>query len=640
MRQINNDYLGRWIAVGLAALLIVSVISLLFHNRTEMNKQIGGSEIKSSSYENPNDLTSPASVLWTIPADGEWNVAIDQSIIIKFNESVPDIIFNLYPDASPYNITWSEFNTNASIQHSSFIYLCYEHNATVQWDDGFGNWLSYSWRFWSICGPYIRATNPSNGSVNVDLEQDIYVLFNEPMDVTSLQFTISPSGLTFMQQWTNNDSIMGLIPLGHFDECILYTMHIITARNKTGGQLLPWVIPNPWSFRVFCIPPHMSCFEPDPGNVPPYSPLKICFSEPMNESTFNITIQPNVIFDSIIWPDNQTVILNHTIPLNNCTEYTLRIIVQSVQGEPFRITPYPYPGPDFFTFRTYCSFSIHNLQVHRIGQDDILLTWTPSPYANNYVVYHSNYIFTLWPWAEITITTNSSVLVNDHLSDGFNHFYIVRGFNESWQSCNSTMGALWHTSFTLSSAHPNTYWFSLPYNTIYSKASDIANELGPTKIGVIAKWNPSKQQSTLYYYTNNNWRGLDFTINPGDGLWIGITGDFDWVINGTDSSIPLQFTYRPLLNSNYYWISLPYANNMDTASKLVLAIEGGLGPDNNTKIAEVGKWNYLMQRQEIFRHSLSGWSGIDFDINIGDSLWIKIVSTFLWTPELITPEAP
>lgn len=226
------------------------------------------------------------------------------------------------------------------------------------------------------------------------------------------------------------------------------------------------------------------------------------------------------------------------------------------------------------------------------------------------------------------------------ISDMRNHFYIVRGYLLMGDTGNSTMGVLWNVQVTPTVGRSNTFWFSLPYHTLYGKASDIVTELTEAKISVVAKWDPVKQQSILYYYFRGRWRGPDFTISPGEGLWISVQSAFDWAISGTDKSISITFNYRNPPKTNYYWLSLALTNKYATASELVLAIEGGLGPNTNTKIDELGKWDFASQTSFVYKYGTTGWGGNDFVINTGDAIWVRITSSFTWSPVLITPEVP
>jgi hypothetical protein len=231
-------------------------------------------------------------------------------------------------------------------------------------------------------------------------------------------------------------------------------------------------------------------------------------------------------------------------------------------------------------------------------------------------------------------------LAAGNLTDGLNHFYIVRAKGGEELSTNSTMAAKTQLNFTSNGLKGNVHWFSLPYRTTYTKASDISNELTSTRIDVVAKWNPATQTPILWFFLRGEWRGTDFAISPGDGLYIGAVKAFSWVIMGTDFTVTLPFNLNPPTLGNVYWISLPYTSTYAKASDIVIHIEGSIGPGAHTKITELGRWDPATQTVIKYMWTASGWSGTDFMINPGDGIYLKIVASFTWTPRLITPEVP
>ena len=230
----------------------------------------------------------------------------------------------------------------------------------------------------------------------------------------------------------------------------------------------------------------------------------------------------------------------------------------------------------------------------------------------------------------------------NHLTDGLTHYYIVRAFNSSTgtESENSTMGVKIQKDFTYNPGTTNVYWMSLPYNSIYTKASDITNELTESNIHVVGKWDRIAQRTQLYYYLRGKWRGNDFNIDSGDGIYVSTVSTFSWYITGTDRSTTLSFTYSTAKTAtNIHWISIPYTGTYSLASKIVTDIEGGIGPGTNTKIIEVGKWDPSTQDVTKYVYTPTGWMG-DFNILPGDGIYLKVVTNFNWEPKLITPEVP
>jgi len=139
-----------------------------------------------------------------------------------------------------------------------------------------------------------------------------------------------------------------------------------------------------------------------------------------------------------------------------------------------------------------------------------------------------------------------------------------------------------------------------------------------------------------YSFAKGKWRGPDFAINAGDGIFVGgIQTAFDWVIVGTDFETTLDFTATPKRVRNYNWISVPYTCDYDSASSMVNDIEFGLPP--GSLLLEVGKWDPATQSAIIYYFDGAGWTGTDFAINPGDGIYLLIKVSFSWTPLLITP---
>ncbi len=227
--------------------------------------------------------------------------------------------------------------------------------------------------------------------------------------------------------------------------------------------------------------------------------------------------------------------------------------------------------------------------------------------------------------------------------DMLDWYYIVRAFNPGGgESTNSTMGVKAALLFGTVNPDRNINWFSLPYNTMYTTASDIATELGPGKINLLGKWDPAKQKSEVYYLGRSKWRGKNFDINPGDGLFLNsVNPMWDWVVNGTDYIQMLSFNFNPPGKANINWVSLPYTNNYVNASQLVLDIEGSL-TNPPTKITEVAMWDPGMQDVMTFYwNSTAGqWEGFDFPVVSWFGYALDVISSFTWTPQLITPPVP
>jgi len=638
MRQPDANRIFAVIFVGLVLAINLTAAGLVNQRDEVETIRVESMEADSSSIAGNLETSYPPIILWTDPADGEWDVPPDQSINIKFNESVNQIVtFRLSPNdpPPPYIMYWNEGDTNLTIEPGLFgLLLCTKYTATVIWDDGFGNPLSYSWSFNTVCLPYIMYTDPQNGAMDIGPTDPIIITFSEPMDNSSLVFSLVPSAGILAYQWTDSDRTVIITHSEPFAEMTLYTATVIDARDKDGNHFTTGPVPNPWTFSVASTPFYIISTDPPDGavDVPQGYPITIVFSEPFDVTSVLVQISPSTtVMPS--FPNGQTVVFDHS-PFLPCTLVTLFVNAQSLDGD--LLIPGPVPNP--FHFTTVCMQAPRGLSVHRAPPDDVLLTWKAVPNASYYLVFHSTDKLAPWPWTVIANVATNSATLSGHLSDSLDHFYIVR--TTACGGTNSTMGVLWHLHLAPIGGGNSGLWLSLPYNSIYNKASDVSGELGCGKINFVGKWDSSREKLVFRYCMQDQWRGPDFSLLPGEAFQIGVKATFDWAVNGTDFEDPLAFIWRPPPNYNYYWMSLPLTGRMTSASGLVTAIAGGLGPGTNTKIDAIGKWNCTRQAYDFFRYTPTGWSGIDFTLEVGECVWIETTSTFAWAPPLITPEVP
>jgi hypothetical protein len=142
-----------------------------------------------------------------------------------------------------------------------------------------------------IC-PEVKSTIPTDGAVNVPLNQVISVTFNEKMNPTTINpdafsFTASPklTGVMTYNEITNTMSFKSDKPLA---ENTTYTGKVFTTVKDVNGNALQEDYL--WSFSTNgFISPKVFCTDPENGavQVPINIVLKACFNMPMDANTFN-----------------------------------------------------------------------------------------------------------------------------------------------------------------------------------------------------------------------------------------------------------------------------------------------------------------------------------------------------------------
>lgn len=97
--------------------------------------------------------------------------------------------------------------------------------------------------------PFITATTPVHGAVDVALDATIRIEFSEDMDSSSVAWTVAPSVAT-NPVWVDTRTL----DLVHqaFSECMLYTVTVTSGTDLDGTSLGPGPVPNPWLFWTVC----------------------------------------------------------------------------------------------------------------------------------------------------------------------------------------------------------------------------------------------------------------------------------------------------------------------------------------------------------------------------------------------------
>jgi hypothetical protein len=429
-----------------------------------------------------------------------------------------------------------------------------------------------------------------------------------------------------------------------FGDCIQYTV-TVSAKDTFGNDLINVTgsKPNPWQFTSHCVPPQITNTIPPDGatGVLPNADIIVTFSEPIQTSSVTWTITPSVILSVRSWTGGNTILtLMHTVNFTPGLQYCVTILTaRDVQGNP--LAPGLVPNPWCFTVGAGLP-APSGLRVAGPGPLDVLLTWNAVPGAASYNVYSAQNRLQAWPWPVIGTPPSPAFVHTGAWNDGANHFYVVRAVNSTVTSGNSTMGVKYKLDFAYSTTRTNIQWVSLPYRTRYHTAKDVSDVIGVNgvQIDVVGKWVPSTQSSVQWVFLRGQWRGNNFAINPGDGIYVGVRSTFSWIINGTDGAVPHPFVLYPAPNRNVNWFGLPYTSTYTRASDLVIDIEGGLDGTRNARIVEVGKWDPATQTVLFFQWAPGGWGGTDFPLLPGDGMYFRINSSFSWTPRLLTPEVP
>jgi hypothetical protein len=166
-----------------------------------------------------------------------------------------------------------------------------------------------------------------------------------------------------------------------------------------------------------------------------------------------------------------------------------------------------------------------------------LLLWNSC--SQNSIVYMFNTSYNVWTGNNWNVDTNTN---------SSNALYLNAVSNFSWISAGvddvTTLVFYYHD---FASGLSNINKRSIPYTSVYSKASDIVKDLeggtgagSNTKIDKLMVWNPLTQNYKLYMYNYkyNMWLGNDFDIMPGDAVNLYPTSNFTWPVKTAATPVP------------------------------------------------------------------------------------------------------
>jgi hypothetical protein len=585
--------------------------------------------------------------IWeTDPVEGQIDVPVTQPIRVNWSDPMNTFVGYTLSTGTPVVESWDGFFVTWTLTPLSPYPPCTDVTLTVlsAQDQSSRPFLNPGPRglnpltFRTFCpNPVITSTDPINGQGGVTpLTYPITVNFDKPMRQSTTNISTVPP-MNFTLQWSNNNMTMTAMHTELF-QCpgITYTATVV-GDSFFGFPLVPGPVPNPWDFTPLCpgASPYLTLTTPVDldSNVALNSPIDIDFSEPMNTATVLANAVPGVTF-GYSWTLGDTHLqLTHTGFLP-CQGYDITVTGNDADdGNALVAGPVPNP----WHFDTVCTLGDPAGLVVTRQASDIFLDWSDVPSATEYHVYHSVDRFAAFPGGWTQAFPNplvSQVVLSGHNADGLTHYYLVRASNGVSEGGNSSMGVKRPLVFTHNPLLTNINWFSLPYRSIYNDAASIAAELTSSQVDVIGKWDAATQRHIVYFFARGSWRGTNFAINPGDGLYLGIVSSFTWVVTGTDTLPNLVFTVNPVPMTNYNWVGIPYTGIYNSASDIMQELEPFL---TNTRITEIGLWDAATQTAIVFYYNGIFWVGVDFAINPGDGIYFIITSSFVWTPALLTP---
>ncbi|MCK4757538.1 MAG: Ig-like domain-containing protein, partial [Thermoplasmata archaeon] len=204
------------------------------------------------------DTTAPT-VFSTTPVDGSTGVVAGRVIMIEFNEpmntTTVEASVSLSPVTTISSYTWNNDNTVLRM----VLFSDFEENTTytitigADAEDAAGNTMAsdYTGSFttWieevidvpeDTTAPTVFSTTPVDGSTGVVAGRVIMIEFNEPMNTTTVEASVSLSPVTTISSytWNNDNTVLRMVLFSDFEENTTYTITISSGAEDIAGNAM------------------------------------------------------------------------------------------------------------------------------------------------------------------------------------------------------------------------------------------------------------------------------------------------------------------------------------------------------------------------------------------------------------------
>ncbi|MDI6792638.1 MAG: Ig-like domain-containing protein [bacterium] len=228
------------------------------------------------------------------PKDGATGVGLTQPVVVTFSKPMnTDSI--TYSDTLPggWTVNWNEAKTQAAFSHSNVFRQLTTYGFEITGGtDPAGNKiinLPYTWSFTTLdISPTIVAVSPKPNAVRVPLEEPVIVVFSEPMNTGSVDYT-DTLPYSWTVSWNEAETQATFSHSNPFEEMTVYGFEITGGEDQTGSDL-PGV-PYSWDFISTGINPFITAVSPEPDavGVALDQPVVVTFSQRMNPDSLKWT---------------------------------------------------------------------------------------------------------------------------------------------------------------------------------------------------------------------------------------------------------------------------------------------------------------------------------------------------------------
>jgi len=232
--------------------------------------------------------TTPPTVTFADPANGETNVNVDATISATFSEPMDDTTITTSTftvSGVAGTVTYGDDNTNTAFFHPATnlsTSTTYTATVTTGVKDLAGNSMVFNktWSFTTVAPdntpPTVISTSPANGATNVATSSVVSATFSEPVNCSTLNstsFTVTKGGVAVAGSVSCENSMATFIPTAALSNSKTFSVTISTAVKDLSGNALATA--KTWSFTTsVAVPTPMANYCQQPPFVSSSSGLK------------------------------------------------------------------------------------------------------------------------------------------------------------------------------------------------------------------------------------------------------------------------------------------------------------------------------------------------------------------------------
>lgn len=535
-------------------------------------EDLAGNPLAPGPVPNPWNWSTIVIITSTVPANGETNVDLYQDVIINFSGSVDtmDVWIEIQPDTGGWVITWVASDSSVIITPAGGLAPCTTYLFAVTNSLGyFPSLVPNPWFFTTACPPGITETDPPEAGIVDRPDLPINVTFSEPMNKTTVNWTINPH-IDLTPSWSQNDTYLTLSHTDGFNEMMVYTVHITQGEDVEGSSLVPGPVPNPWTFSTACWGSYIVLTDPydQETNVSINRSISVLFNSCMNPSSLTWDIDPFIEL-SPNWSGGNTLLeFTHSTEFEVDITYTMSVYVEDEYGSP--LEPGPVPNPWSWTTEVGLPpppppAPPINITAYLSGPQlqDVTISWElsdddPSGNVSRYDIYRGvdSYDGSGGSYAYLASVPNGVSTYADHMvgKDAHSYYYLVCAANTNGSSCADDQAGKFTRALE---AGPQLV--STPVTPLDASVKSVLKTLNFDSVWYFDSLNQSWKSYSKWKSYSRQLKEILTSM----GVWVNVTENSNLTVAGV---VPAQTAVQ--LSQGWNLVSFPSFNSSYTVADL------------------------------------------------------------------------